>query len=629
MLNVQQISSTLRGMSDQQLAQYAAMHKADPYIFPLAFQESQDRKAVRAGKLAEMSGQKPPPVVDQDLQQMMPQMPTGIPMSAPNAPTGVPMQGPGSPAQSLPEDQGIGALPAKNLQGMKDGGITGYSGEDESLVQLSPYAMKQLMNDATMSNAGVNANADLEDAGRLVGGVNLNRMDRNGESRQMQNLMANYMNNVGDVGVTAGVNKPLERGMPSDFYQTNLIGSIPVGEGRLSAGVHGSHEDGKHHINAHSLSYNTPLYEGRLNANLTKPVNARPAFNVQYNMPFADGGSVQHFKDQGAVYKTISNEDISGITNAYKPFTAEELATERGKVLNPMNAEMEQAYKPYTEKLAQREQELAGRKEGNVGNALLAAGLRMMAGTSPYAFQNIGAGGLEGLQTYSAAQKADQAARDALDHSNMLLMQAQRAERSGNSRDATALLDAAQKQREAHVAHELTGLQLKNTSQFQAGQLANTELQRQIEASKAAEEKRYHQQLEELYYKPLGAAQTAKAGAALSPEDQKRLKVDADINAMSIVKNLAARLKDNMIPIGSPEYIDAQKELYKITDAKYKQNGLPEPSYEDFVSQEIAPKKKEPGFWKQHAPEFMGGLPSTPPPATPGGAGWSIKPIGQ
>jgi len=452
MLNVQQITSTLRGMSDQQLAQYAAMHKADPYIFPLAFQESQDRKSMRAGKMAQMSGQKPPPVVDQDLQQMTPQMPTGIPMSAPNAPTGVPMQGPGSPAQSLPEDQGIGALPAKNLQGMKDGGITG-----------------------------------------------------------------------------------------------------------------------------------------------------------------------QHFKDKGEVYKTISDEDIAGITNAYKPFTSEELAAERAKVLNPMNAEMEQAYKPYTEKLAQREQELAGRKEGNVGNALLAAGLRMMAGTSPYAFQNIGAGGIEGLQTYAAAQKSDQAAKDALDHSNMLLMQAQRAERSGNSRDATMLLDAAQKQREAHVAHGLTGLQLKNTSQFQAGQLANTELQRNIEAAKLEELRQHHKDLLENYYKPLGAAQTAKAGAALSPEDIQKNKVDAIINAMPAVKNIAARLKDPLMEINSPEYNEAMKQLYNITVGKYKQNGIKTlPDITDFVSGEATTKKKEPSWWKQHAPEFMGGLPSSPPPATSG-----------
>tara|TARA_R110002126_G_scaffold25167_2_gene86353 strand:+ start:2714 stop:4669 length:1956 start_codon:yes stop_codon:yes gene_type:complete len=37
--------------------------------------------------------------------------------------------------------------------------------------------------------------------------------------------------------------------------------------------------------------------------------------------------------------------------------------------------------------------------------ALLAAGLGMMAGTSPYAFSNIGAGGLQGVQQLSASQK--------------------------------------------------------------------------------------------------------------------------------------------------------------------------------------------------------------------------------
>jgi hypothetical protein len=192
------------------------------------------------------------------------------------------------------------------------------------------------------------------------------------------------------------------------------------------------------------------------------------------------------------------------------------------------------------------------------------------------------------------------------------------------------LLDAAQKQREAHVAHGLTGLQLKNTSQFQAGQLANTELQRDIEAGKAAEEKRYHQQLEELYYKPLGAAQTAKASAALSPEDIQRNKVDAIINAMPAVKSIAARLKDPLMEINSPEYNDAMKQLYNITVGKYKENGIKTlPDITDFVSGEATTKKKEPSWWKQHAPEILGGLPSTPPPATPGGAGWSIKPIGQ
>jgi len=102
--NVMQITSTLRGMSDQQLQQYAAMHKSDPFVFPLAFQESQTRQQMRAGQAAQMAGQKPPPVVDQDLAQMTPPAPMG-----------------------LPEDQGIGALNAPNLQRMADGGIVGYA----------------------------------------------------------------------------------------------------------------------------------------------------------------------------------------------------------------------------------------------------------------------------------------------------------------------------------------------------------------------------------------------------------------------------------------------------------------------------------------------------------------------
>lgn len=106
--NVTQITSTLRNMPDQQLQQYAAMHKADPYILSLAVAESNDRKAVRASQQAQMAGQKPPTVVDQDLMGMAP--------------------------QQLPEQQGIGALKAPNMQNMADGGIAGYSDTPEQLA---------------------------------------------------------------------------------------------------------------------------------------------------------------------------------------------------------------------------------------------------------------------------------------------------------------------------------------------------------------------------------------------------------------------------------------------------------------------------------------------------------------
>jgi len=103
MIDVNEITSTLRGMPDQQLQQYAAMHKGDPYILALAVSESNQRKKLRMAAQAQAGGQPMPKVVDQDIAAMAP--------------------------QQLPENQGIGQLAAPNIQHMADGGIAGY-GDD-------------------------------------------------------------------------------------------------------------------------------------------------------------------------------------------------------------------------------------------------------------------------------------------------------------------------------------------------------------------------------------------------------------------------------------------------------------------------------------------------------------------
>ena len=103
------IMSDLRMMPDADLRRYAEMHKKDPYIFPLAFQESQDREHMRAGQQAQMAGMEQPKTVDVALNAMGPRQ------AAPQV------------AARLPEDSGIGALPAPNMQRMADGGIVGYA----------------------------------------------------------------------------------------------------------------------------------------------------------------------------------------------------------------------------------------------------------------------------------------------------------------------------------------------------------------------------------------------------------------------------------------------------------------------------------------------------------------------
>jgi hypothetical protein len=97
MINVNQITSRLASMPDKALQQYAAMHKNDPYTMALALSESNRRKQMRQG--AQMQAPQQPKVVDQEIAQM---------------------------SQPMPEDTGIGQLPAPNMERMAEGGIVAF-----------------------------------------------------------------------------------------------------------------------------------------------------------------------------------------------------------------------------------------------------------------------------------------------------------------------------------------------------------------------------------------------------------------------------------------------------------------------------------------------------------------------
>jgi hypothetical protein len=123
MFNVNQITSQLAKMPDPMLQKYAAMHKDDPYTVSLALAESNRRKAMRVGANP-MPGEQPK-VVDQDIAEMAPpqQMPHQMPQQMAQ--------------QQLPENVGIGQLPAQNMQRMADGGIVGYAGDQGSVTRMT------------------------------------------------------------------------------------------------------------------------------------------------------------------------------------------------------------------------------------------------------------------------------------------------------------------------------------------------------------------------------------------------------------------------------------------------------------------------------------------------------------
>jgi lysozyme len=108
--NPSDITSKLATMSNQQLAQFAQMHKNDPYMLPLASAEDARRKAIRQGAMAGKAEQQPTvadQAVDAIAQDAQPQQVA---------------------AAQLPEETGIAPLAAPNIQGMADGGIAGYAG---------------------------------------------------------------------------------------------------------------------------------------------------------------------------------------------------------------------------------------------------------------------------------------------------------------------------------------------------------------------------------------------------------------------------------------------------------------------------------------------------------------------
>jgi flagellum-specific peptidoglycan hydrolase FlgJ len=114
MLNVKTLTDTMSRMQLPQLQQYAALHKNDPYIVTLALSIANQKKQMQAGQAGQAGMQPQPKVVDQDIAQMLAPPPQ--------------QQGMAPPQQQpqLPEDQGIGQLPAQNMQGMAAGGIVAF-----------------------------------------------------------------------------------------------------------------------------------------------------------------------------------------------------------------------------------------------------------------------------------------------------------------------------------------------------------------------------------------------------------------------------------------------------------------------------------------------------------------------
>ncbi len=136
MIDVNKITSTLAKLPDQQLQQYAQMHKNDPYIMALAMSESNRRKEMRASGQGAMQEQ--PKVVDQEIARMgnmegaspeqLARLAQMLDAQKEAEYKEFTRQSPQAPAQTqqMPEDQGIGQLPTGEMN-FAGGGIVAFA----------------------------------------------------------------------------------------------------------------------------------------------------------------------------------------------------------------------------------------------------------------------------------------------------------------------------------------------------------------------------------------------------------------------------------------------------------------------------------------------------------------------
>jgi hypothetical protein len=213
---------------------------------------------------------------------------------------------------------------------------------------------------------------------------------------------------------------------------------------------------------------------------------------------------------------------------------------------------------PFKESRAQDEKiraQMAESKRVAPYEALTMAGLRTMAGTSPYALTNLGGGGEEGLKAYARS------AREQSDLQKQLLQQAGDREKSQFARQS----------------------QLQNAQLTSLGQLYGKE---------AASE----------------AAKAARDAAGAGKEDRNINRAAALINSDPVIKSLNKQLENSGYQPGSPEYEYFEKRIVERQNQIYKTVGVTVP---EVTPSNIAfPKPEEkPGLFDRI---FGGSKPAAP-----------------
>jgi len=434
MLNVNELTSRMAKMSDAQLRQYAQIHKNDPYTLALAASESKRRAQLRAGGQQQAAQQ--PTVADQAIAQM------GAP---------APM-----PQPQLPEQQGIGMLPAENVAGMADGGIAGYGDS-----YADEYASGGMV--AFGRGGDVPGYAD----GILVGqGLNRTPMFA-APNTSFNTRVSNRMSELSQQGGPVLEGTFLENQIAS---METALKTTPPGEQRNL--IERNLTQLRNQVAANKAAAATPVIEQAqaspppgtkfTNPNYVEPpdaaVPAPPRRQTGTGTRTSPGtGTTKDGKAGPEQMPGFTPGAAGDLTAEYKRMRGflpdgseyDTLATEAEKGFAKRAREREEskpkgkAYEGLEALLGKEEEKAKGKEAKNLNMALINAGLAIAGGRSQYALQNISEGALVGTKQYQEGLEKLEAAAVERRKQAAMIEESRRAEARGDWKEAEALKQQA------------------------------------------------------------------------------------------------------------------------------------------------------------------------------------------
>jgi hypothetical protein len=405
MIDVNKITSTLAKLPDQQLQQYAQMHKNDPYIMALAMSESNRRKEMRASGQGAMQEQ--PKVVDQMVAEMAP--------------------------QQLPEEMGIGQLPAGEMNfagggivAFADGGdveryqFGGVTSDVQRILQKSP-AQRTPQENALLQQAGVALQSRPLGADSGVGAANT-FLENLGP--RIRNYFTEGASQLSDEELAA---RPNAGGVMNERILRN-IGIDPTAP-RSAAPTAAPAADNLSGMDRRLMAGSQPSIAS-LKAPPSPKADAAPTADTGRKGPAAASTDKAGAKLPGISDLAALRQQILDQQNYQDPAAAGLLeleARERAAAAAERQAierdaeRFKDAYKGRETRLAEREADIGKQKGTNTGLAFLNAGLAIMSTPGGLATA-IGKGAQVGTAQFAAgldkirsAQERLGEARDRLD----------------------------------------------------------------------------------------------------------------------------------------------------------------------------------------------------------------------